>query len=208
MATVDDRRTTAVGASRKKSRPSGPRHWRWTAEQYRRLDELGFFEDHHVELIDGAIIELTTNPPHDTAVDLSCTALRAAWGPGYVVREEKTLDLGRRYQPRPDAAVLIGNTRDFAAKHPSTAVLVVEVADTSLRHDRVVKAHRYALAGIADYWIVDLIDRQVEVYRNPGPDPDRPGRHCYAEVSIVPVDGHVTPLAKTDVQIAVADLLP
>ena len=60
MATVDDRRTAAVGASRKKSRPSGPRHWRWTAEQYRRLDELGFFEDHHVELIDGAIIELTT----------------------------------------------------------------------------------------------------------------------------------------------------
>jgi Uma2 family endonuclease len=120
----------------------------------------------------------------------------------------RTIDLGRRYQPRPDAAVLIGNTRDFAAKHPSTAVLVVEVADTSLRHDRVVKAHRYALAGIADYWIVNLIDRQVEVYRNPGPDPDRPGRHCYAEVSIVPVDGHVTPLAKTDMQIAVADLLP
>ncbi len=208
MATVDDRRTNAAGASRKKSRQSGPRHWRWTAEQYRRLDELGFFEDHHVELIDGAIIEMTTNPPHDTAVDLSCTALRAAWGPGYVVREEKTLDLGRRYQPRPDAAVLVGNSRDFATKYASTAVLVVEVADTSLRHDRVVKAHRYALARIADYWIVNLIDRQVEVYRNPGPDPDRPGRHYYAEVSIVPADGHVTPLAKTDMQIAVADLLP
>jgi Uma2 family endonuclease len=208
MATVDDRRTNAAGASRKKPRRSGPRHWRWTAEQYRRLDELGFFEDHHVELIDGAIIEMTTNPPHDTAVDLACTALRAAFGLGYAVREEKTLDLGRRYQPRPDAAVLVGNSRDFATKHPSTAVLVVEVADSSLRHDRVVKAHRFALAGIADYWVVNLIDRQLEVHRNPVPGPDRPGRFHYADVTIVPADGHVTPLANTDIQIAVAELLP
>jgi Uma2 family endonuclease len=72
----------------------------------------------------------------------------------------------------------------------------------------LVKGHRCALAGIVDYWIVNLVDRQLEVYRNPGPDPDRPGRYRYADVTIVPADGQITPLAKSDMQIAVADLLP
>jgi Uma2 family endonuclease len=208
MATVDQPKTAKTTPLRRQRPNAGPRRWRWTAEQYRRLDEMGFFEDHHVELINGDIIELTTNPPHDTAVDLTCTVLRAAFGPGYVVREEKSLDLGRRYQPRPDAAVLAGHSRDFATRHPSTAVLLAEVAETSLRHDRVVKAHRYAFAGIADYWIVNIVDRQLEVYRQPGPDPDRPGRFRYADVTIVPADGQVAPLAKPDQLIAVADLLP
>jgi Uma2 family endonuclease len=208
MATLDETKTAEMARSGRKGRKAGPRHCRWTVDQYRRLDDLGFFEDRRVELINGKLVELTTNPPHDTAVTLTCATLRAAFEPGYVVREEKTLDLGRRYQPHPDAAVVSGTERDYATQHPTTAVLVAEVCDSSLRYDRVVKGHRYALAGIADYWIVNLVDRQLEVYRNPSPDPDRPGRFRYADVTIVPADGFVTPLAKSDQQISVAELLP
>jgi len=184
------------------------RRWRWSALEYRRLDDLGFFQDRKVELVNGDLYELTTNPPHDTSVGLTGKALGAAFGGGYVIRKEKTLDLGRRSQPRPDVAVVEGQPRDYSAKHPTTAALLVEVADTSLRHDRVVKAHRYATAGIADYWIVNLAERQLEIHRKPEPDPDRPGRFHYAEVTIVPADGHAAPLAKPQARIGVADSLP
>jgi Putative restriction endonuclease len=86
--------------------------------------------------------------------------------------------------------------------------MLVEMADSSLRHDRVVKQHRYARAGIGDYWILNVVDRQLEVYRNPGPDPGRPARFRYADVTIVPADGQITPLAKSEQQISVADLQP
>lgn len=206
MATVDRERTMAVSHTAEEG--ARTHRWRWTADQYRRLDDLGFFQDRRVELVDGDLYELTTNPPHDTSVGLTGKALGAAFGSGYVIREEKTLDLGRRSQPRPDVAVVEGQPRDYSLRHPTTAVLVVEVADTSLRHDRVVKAHRYAAAGIADYWIVNLAERQLEIHRKPEPDSARPGRFHYAEVTIVPADGQAAPLAKPQARIVVADLLP
>jgi Uma2 family endonuclease len=179
METVDDPRTEQTTPTCRKNRKAGPGRWRWTAEQYRPLDQLGLFEDHHVKLINGELIELTTDPPHDTAVGLTADALRAAFGPEYVIRDEKTLDLGRRYQPHPAVAVVAGIRRDHSTKHPTNAVLFVEVCESSLRYDRAVKAHRYAEAGIADYWIVNPIDRQLEVYRNPEPDSERRGRFHY-----------------------------
>ncbi|HKI20435.1 MAG TPA: Uma2 family endonuclease [Isosphaeraceae bacterium] len=206
MATVDGERRT--GVMRATDRGAGARRWRWNVDEYRRLDELGFFEDHKVELIDGELYELTSNPPHDTSVSLTGRAMAAAFGAGYVVREEKTLDLGRRFQPHPDVAVVAGQTRDYALKHPTTAALLVEVAESSLRHDRVVKAHRYAMAGIEDFWIVNLAERQLEIQRKPEPDPDRAGRFRYAEVTIVPADGYASPLARPEARVAVADLLP
>jgi hypothetical protein len=151
---------------------------------------------------------LVVNPPHDTGVFLGLTVLQRLFVRGHVVRPRLSLDLGRRYQPIPDLAVVEGEARDYATRYPTSAVLLVEVADSSLRHDRVVKAHRYALTDIADYWIVNLVDRQLEVYRNPGPDPDRPGRFCYANLTIVSADGQIAPLAKPDLQTNVADLLP
>jgi Uma2 family endonuclease len=208
MATADRAKTGHEVRTGQKGRAAGPRHWRWNAEQFRQLDDLGFFEDRRIELVNGKLIELTTNPPHDTAVTLTCATLRRAFGAGLVVREERTLDLGRRYQPRPDASVVWGSERDYANAHPIAAVLVVEVSESSLRYDRVIKGHRYAQAEIPDYWIVNLVDRQLEVYRNPGPDPDRPGRFRYADVTIVPADGQVAPLAEPDQRIEIAALLP
>ncbi len=184
------------------------RRWRWSADDYRRLDELGFFEDRKVELVNGDLYELTTNAPHDTSVHLTGKALGAAFDSGYVVREEKTLDLGRRSQLHPDVAVVEGEPRDFSMKHPTAAVLLAEVSEASLRHDRIVKAHRYAAAGIADYWIINLAERQDEIHLKPEPDPDRAGRFRYAEVTIVPADGLASLLARPDARIAIADLLP
>jgi Uma2 family endonuclease len=206
MATVDERTTMELGAPQARLRSR--KRWRWTAEQYRELAKSGFFGDRRVEFIDGELIELVVDPPHDTGVYLAFTVLRQLFRLAWLVRPHLSLDLGRLYQPIPDVAVVAGKERDFANQHPTTAALIVEVADSSLRHDRVVKAHRYARAGIADYWIVNLIDRQLEVHRNSGPDPDRPGRFRYANVTIVPADGSIAPLAQPDRQIQVADLLP
>ena len=103
---------------------------------------------------------------------------------------------------------MVGEGRDFAIRHPKTALLILEVADSSLRHDRSIKSHRYAWAGIAEYWIVNLVARQLEVYRNPGPDPDRPGRFRYSDLTVVPADGQIAPLASSDQFIKVAAVLP
>jgi Uma2 family endonuclease len=166
------------------------------------------FSDRHVELIEGVIHEMTVNPAHATATSLVAAALRRIFGNDCVIREEKPLETGRRSLPEPDIAAVIGGIRDFAANHPQTALLVVEVSQTTLRKDRTLKAHLYAQAGVADYWIVNLNDRQVEVHRDPGPNPGRKGRFLYRSVTIVPADGQVSPLAKPDSRIAVAEILP
>jgi Uma2 family endonuclease len=208
MATVNDPQTMKSTPIHQTAGKAGRRRWRWTAEQFHQLSNAGFFRDSHVELVNGELYELTVNPPHNVAVCLTCLALRAVFGQGFAVRDQKSLDLGRRYQPIPDAAVVVGEPRDYAAKNPTTAVHLAEVADSTLRHDRKVKGHRYAQAGIADYWILNLIDRELEVYRRPEPDPSHPGRFRYADVTIIPANGHVSPLAQPNARIAVADLLP
>lgn len=183
------------------------RRYRFTREQYYKLGEHDIVTEHRVELIRGELWQMTVNPPHSIANGLVDEALRVAFGPGYWPRNNDPLDLGRRNQPQPDFAVVAGNPRAFTS-HPTTALLIVEIADATLRRDRTLKAHLYARAGIADYWILNLIDRQLEVFRDPGPDADRKGRFKYHDVAIVPATGHVEPLAKPGARFAVADLLP
>jgi hypothetical protein len=208
MATVNEPRTSQSRPDLRTAHGAGARRWTWTAKQYHKLADSGFFRDLKVELIHGELFQLTTRPPHDTAVCLTRITLASALGPEYAARDQKTLDLGRRYQLLPDVAIVVGHPRDYAKKHPTTALLLVEVADSSLRYDRKIKGHRYAQAGIADYWILNLVDRQLEVYRKPMPDPAHPGRYHYTEVTIIPASGRASPLARPDVVVAVQDLLP
>jgi len=203
MATTHDPEIQETGRASR----AGWRRFRWTSKQYYRIAELGYFQDRRVELVGGEIWTMTTSPPRSIASNLVSEALRIGFGPGHVIRVQQPLDRGRHNQPEPDLAVVAGNPRDLV-RHPTTALLIVEICDSTLRRDRTIKAHLYAHAGIADYWIVNLNDRQLEIYRNPGPDPDRKGRFRYAEVTIVPADGHAVPLAKPDARISVADLLP
>jgi Uma2 family endonuclease len=216
MATIDEDReaVTEISADRAKARRDrllhgpGPRRIRWTADEYYRLADRGFFRNRRVELIEGDIIAMhAVNPPRSISVDLSEEALRTAFGPGHRIRVQQPLDLGRKVQPEPDLAVVRGEARDFA-EHPRTALLIMEVSDTSLDYDRFKKGHIYSTAGILDYWILNLQDRQLEIYREPGPDPQRQGRYRYASQTIVPADGHATPLTRPEARIAVIDLLP
>jgi Uma2 family endonuclease len=181
---------------------------RWTRREYGRLIDLGMLaEDDPIELLQGRLIVAEPqSSPHATGVDLAGEALRRAFGPGWRVRVQLPLALGPDSEPEPDVAVVRGEAREFLTEHPSTAALVLEVADASLRLDRRVKARVYARAGITDYWIVNLVDRVGEVYRDPV-SAGRPGPR-YRDVTRLAADERIAPLAEPFVSIAVADLLP
>jgi hypothetical protein len=182
---------------------------KWTSDQYERLGELGFFDGKRVELVCGHIYTfMTVNSPHSIAVQLCDEALRAILSAGYRVRIQQPLDLGRRSHPEPDLALVQAGIRDFCDSDPTTASLVIEVSETTLGYDRVVKAHAYALAGITDYWILNLVDRQLEVHRNPRPDPVRHRRFGYGDVTALPAKQSVVPLQFPQAVIKVAYMLP
>jgi len=208
MATTDDALSKNFRPTRPFSRLPRDGIFRFTVDQYSRLDEMGFFEDCRVELIRGVIFEMTINTGHATASRLASSALRSIFGRGCVVSDALPLDMGRRSLLEPDLTIAEGKIRDFAQVHPTSAALVVEISDATLQKDRTIKAHLYAQAGLAEYWILNLVDRQLEVHRNPGPDPARRGRFRYADVTTVPEAGSMAPLAAPGSPIAVADLLP
>jgi Uma2 family endonuclease len=205
MATADRPRSPSR-AARTGRRRNGI--FLWTADQVYQLYELGFFGDRRVELLDGVLYEMTVNPPHAQAILRATRYFLFRFREAHSVRFQLPLDLGRRSLPEPDVALVVGTDDDYRIAHPKAAVLVIEISDATLRKDRTIKAHLYAHAGIADYWILNLVDRQLEIHRNPGPDPSRKGRFRYADVTIVPADGHASPLVAPEANIAVADLLP
>ena len=188
---------------------SAPGRWKWTAEEYERLGIAGLIPERGVELIDGEIWQRPPHsPPHEVASMLTLDVLRAAFGSGFFVRHQLSLALGQTSMPEPDLAVVPGSPRDYAVTKPTTALLVVEVSESSLAYDRGEKASLYASAGIADYWVVNVVDRQVEVFRNPVPDAGQLFGFRYADVVVVPPGGVLTPLAVPHAGIAAADLLP
>jgi Uma2 family endonuclease len=133
--------------------------------------------------------------------------LRACFPTGHVFRTQMSLVLGQTTDPVPDYAVVAGSARDFVQK-PTTAVLVAEVAESSLAYDTGDKASLYASAGIADYWVVDLVNRQLVVMRDPVADTSRAFGFAYATVSNIPDGQSVSPRAAPAATVAVADLLP
>jgi len=208
MAMTDEPRSGKTKSSRQRPWPRHDGLFRFTVEQFYKLDELGYFEDRKVELIRGVLYEMTTKPPHATSSQLTAEVLGVIFAAGWAVRQTLPLDTGRRSLLEPDLAVVVGSIRDYTHAHPTTASLVVEISETTLRKDRTIKVHLYAQAGVPDYWIVNLVDRQLEVHRAPGPDPARRGRFRYANVTIVPESGSMAPLAAPESPVAVADLLP
>jgi Uma2 family endonuclease len=176
----------------------------WTREDYERMAELGLFQDRRVELVDGVVYEFMTpqQSPHATGVQKSLRSLQALFPPtGWDVRCQSPLLLGPSSMPEPDLAVVVGEPDDYFHAHPSTAVLIVEVADSSQLHDRKRKAKVYARAAIADYWIVNLRTDAVEVLRDPRDGVYQTRRICRRGETISPV-------ARPEASVAVADLLP
>lgn len=167
--------------------------------EYDRMVELGLFQDERVELLRGVLVKMSPQyAPHSSTVDKLNELLVVPLKGRFRVRIQVPLALSDDSEPEPDVAVVpLGN---YDNEHPTTALLVIEVADSSLEKDRG-KAAIYASAGIGEYWIVNLNARTVEVYSSP--EGDR-----YAEVRTARERDTLRPAALSGVEIAVAEILP
>ncbi|HWE02744.1 MAG TPA: Uma2 family endonuclease [Tepidisphaeraceae bacterium] len=182
---------------------------RWTVRKYDQLLANGLFRNAHVELVAGRIIKMAPKlEPHVASVSLSAKAVERSFGDGYWVRRQDPLHLGAYSKPEPDVAVVAGTEIDYVfTGAPRSALLVIEVSESSLRYDRLRKASLYARFGIADYWIVNLVDRQLEIYREPVADPLHRFRFRYGEMRVVKPEEFATPLA-SHIPMAVSAMLP
>lgn len=143
---------------------------RFSVAEYHKLIEIGILtEDDNLELLDGYLVhKMSRNPPHDAALQLIQETLPRLLPAGWCLRMQSAITLSRS-EPEPDGAIVRGNARTYIAQHPKPADIgfVIEVADSTLDGDRIDKGRIYAEAGIAYYWIVNLVDRQIEVYSLP-----------------------------------------
>ena len=182
----------------------------WTRVEYERLIDLGAFApDERLELLGGQlVVREPQGRPHATGIRLVARALRAVFGPDWTIEPQLPVALDEASEPEPDIAVVTGGPRDYVESHPSRPELVVEVALASLALDRGEKASLYARAGVADYWIVNLVDNVLEVYREPVADPRGAYGWRYASTTTLRRGDSVTPLARPDSAIPISDLLP
>lgn len=187
-----------------------PKTRRWTRVEYERLVDQGIFrEDEHLELLDGLlVVREPQGSRHSAAVAALCTVLARAFGAGFHMRPQLPLALDDSSQPEPDIVVVRGGAWDYVGAHPSAPLLVVEIAETSLALDREHKSGLYARAGVADYWIINLPEAVIEIYRQPLQAAEAPFGWRYRSVQRLARGATVSPLAAPDVGIAVADLLP
>jgi len=151
-------------------RLSHVRNRRFTVAEYHKMIEAGILgEDEHVELLEGEIVQVSPQEkPHAQAIGKLTRWLVQGLGDAYVVRPQLPLSLIDS-EPEPDLAVVRTDEEAAAQRHPRTALLVIEIADSSARHDHVVKSRIYAGAGIPEYWLVLVKQRVVEVLRDPDP---------------------------------------
>ena len=181
-----------------------------SVEQYHEMIGAGILENGTpAELLEGWLVrKMTKDPPHTLSLGCTFDALAAVIGRQWHVRNEGPVTTGDS-EPEPDVTVVRGGRRDYATRHPGPddIGLLVEVADASLERDRRWKKRIYATACIQVYWIVNLIERQVEVFTRPsgpGPEPDYAAARLYRPGQEVPVvlDG------KEVGRIPVTELLP
>lgn len=182
---------------------------RWTRSEYERLVELGAFERDSIELLGGQLVVAEPQSAHHAgSIRRADYTLRAALPAGWVVSVQSPVSLDDDSEPEPDLAVAPGRPEDYLRAHPAAPVLVVEVAESSLAFDRRVKGSLYARAGIPDYWIVNLVDRVLEVYRDPEPESSAPYGWAYRSRVTLAAPAIVGPGGRRGVQVPVAGLLP
>jgi len=156
----------------------------------------------HVQLVEGNIVEMTPqSSAHAMATCAVEEALRSAFPTGHNIRVQMPLGLGPAAEPEPDVAVVRGSFRDYRDHHPEHAVLIVEVADTTLTFDRSRKAEMYARHGVPEYWLLNLVDRQLEVFRQATVT-------GYVSQQIFAAGDAVSPLSTPQARLPVSSLLP
>ena len=190
-------------------RAATPKPHRWTVREYRELARTGLFQDMKTMLLHGELYTMgMPKPPHDFALNAAYEFLRSFCPAGHHVRNQQGFDIGTDSDPGPDLAVVPGVIRDYATATPTTAILVVEVAHTTLAIDTTTKAELYATAGVPEYWVIDLEHRQLIAFRDPQPLPKGLGATAYkTHLTFGPGDT-VSPLAAPQASIRVSELLP
>jgi Uma2 family endonuclease len=174
---------------------------RWSVDEYHEMLRAGILtENDPIELLDGWLVaKMTKNPPHRIATRRVRKALERVTPEGWYVDSQEPITLSAS-EPEPDGAVIRGDSADYADRHPpgDAVALVVEVADATLEFDRTMKKAIYAQAGIPAYWIVNLIDRRVEVYSSPTGAADCPEYRDRSDY----LSGEDVPLFVEDVEVA------
>ena len=145
---------------------SDPKPLIWTTELFMRAAEAGAFDEKRVELVEGEVLEMNpANSRHANTVYRVAEVLRSIFSPGQMVRSQSPVSILETSQPEPDVAVVSGEIDDYDDRHPNSTLLIVEVADTTIRFDRGKKAKIYSKAKLQEYWIVNWRLRQIELYR-------------------------------------------
>jgi Uma2 family endonuclease len=169
-----------------------PTPYRFTRDEYYRMAEAGLFQDQHVELLDGEIITMSPKlTPHAFTVNQLMYTLIAALGSTAIVRVQDPIVLNNNSEPEPDIAICLPVPDKYKQAHPTAdqVIIVIEVAESSLTFDRTWKARSYAGARIPEYWIVNLVDRQVEVLT----DPDASSRNYRQRRVVMPHEELILP---------------
>ena len=179
---------------------------RWTVQDYHRMSELGILApNERTELIAGHIILMAAKGTlHVTALRLLATALDTLLADQFVfVSTQDPIQLDNFSEPEPDLALVRGTILDYAEQHPCPAdvYLVVEVADSTLKQDCETKDKLYAQAGIPEYWVVDLKNRQLHIFRNPTPT-------GYTRHLILTEPNQASPLAFPSLTLSLTSILP
>jgi Uma2 family endonuclease len=167
--------------------------------EYEKMIAVGVFGDERVELLYGVIVEMPPKgPPHDSAIQRLTKRLVAAIGERADVRVQSAFAASDGSEPEPDVAIV--PTGSYREAHPDQALLVIEVADSSLAIDRGTKAQLYAESGVPEYWVVNVRDAIIEVHTDIV-------RGAYTHVKPYRAGDHVALVSFPDIELAVADVL-
>ncbi len=182
---------------------SQPRH-RWTVAEYHRMGEVDLLnEDSRVELIDGEIVEMAPiGSEHGGKVNRFIYLFSKIFGDKAIIAAQNPVILGGYGEPQPDVAVLRWREDYYERAHPHAedVLLIIEVSDSTLRYDRDVKVPLYANHGIPEVWLLDLQQKQLEIYREPTRGQYRQ-RECRRA-------GQIAPILCPDAVIDLAELFP
>jgi Uma2 family endonuclease len=177
----------------------------WTVQDYHRMSELEILDpNERTELISGQIIYMVAKgTPHVITLQLLASTLLDQLGRTALIRTQDPISLDNSSEPEPDLVIVRGNILDYADRHPQPAdiYLVVEVASSTLKQDCEIKDKLYAKASIADYWVIDIPNHQVHIFR----DPTSTG---YTSHLILTAPQTISSLAFPDIAIAIASILP
>lgn len=197
MSTIAERQVSPDGFVRKK----------WTVRECRKMTETGLLEPGKYELIEGEIIsKMGQGRMHIAVITQILKVLTAIFGIESIQNQAQIGigELDEFNDPEPDAAVLVGIVRDYLDHEPDPAkdvLLVIEAAVSSLPGDITTKARIYARYGLSEYWVVSARNRELIVFREPGPD-------GYGRTQVLSEEDSIAPLARPDAIVQVKDLLP